>query len=143
RRSDARWPTRGDTSTPSPRASSSVATSEGSPSWSTAAPTAARHGTRSTTRRGAASPEGLPDAACGAGRMWRSASGRGAAARDSMRPADYCGFVSVMNRDRILDRMTERRAPYDLVIVGGGATGVGIAVDAVSRGYDVALVEQS
>ena len=30
-----------------------------------------------------------------------------------------------------------------MVIVGGGATGVGIAVDAASRGYDVLLLEQS
>ena len=30
-----------------------------------------------------------------------------------------------------------------MVIIGGGATGVGIAVDAASRGYDVLLLEQS
>lgn len=30
-----------------------------------------------------------------------------------------------------------------MAIIGGGATGVGIAVDAASRGYDVLLVEQS
>ena len=30
-----------------------------------------------------------------------------------------------------------------MVIVGGGATGVGVAVDAASRGYDVLLLEQS
>lgn len=33
--------------------------------------------------------------------------------------------------------------PWDMLIIGGGATGVGIAVDAASRGYDVALVEQA
>jgi glycerol-3-phosphate dehydrogenase len=32
--------------------------------------------------------------------------------------------------------------PFDLLIVGGGATGVGTAVDAASRGYRVLLVEQ-
>jgi glycerol-3-phosphate dehydrogenase len=32
--------------------------------------------------------------------------------------------------------------PFDLAIVGGGATGVGAAVDAASRGYRVLLVEQ-
>jgi glycerol-3-phosphate dehydrogenase len=31
---------------------------------------------------------------------------------------------------------------YDLAIVGGGATGVGVAVDAASRGYRVLLLEQ-
>jgi glycerol-3-phosphate dehydrogenase len=34
-------------------------------------------------------------------------------------------------------------SPWDLVIVGGGATGVGCAVDAASRGYEVLLLEQS
>lgn len=33
--------------------------------------------------------------------------------------------------------------PFDLLIVGGGATGAGIAVDAASRGYRVALCEQN
>lgn len=42
-------------------------------------------------------------------------------------------------------RLRERRnsKPWDMLIIGGGATGVGIAVDAASRGYDVALVEQA
>lgn len=31
---------------------------------------------------------------------------------------------------------------YDLLIVGGGATGAGVAVDAASRGLRVALVER-
>src|ERR1700727_1574854 len=30
-----------------------------------------------------------------------------------------------------------------MVVVGGGATGVGIAIDAAARGYDVLLLEQS
>lgn len=32
---------------------------------------------------------------------------------------------------------------WDMIVVGGGATGVGIAVDAASRGYSVLLLEQS
>jgi glycerol-3-phosphate dehydrogenase len=32
--------------------------------------------------------------------------------------------------------------PYDLLIIGGGATGSGIALDAVTRGLRVALVER-
>lgn len=32
---------------------------------------------------------------------------------------------------------------WDIVIVGGGATGVGVAIDAAARGYDVLLLEQS
>ena len=31
--------------------------------------------------------------------------------------------------------------PYDLLVIGGGATGAGIALDAVTRGLKVALVE--
>ncbi|MEM8781503.1 MAG: glycerol-3-phosphate dehydrogenase/oxidase [Planctomycetota bacterium] len=48
-----------------------------------------------------------------------------------------------MNRDAMLQRVRERREPWDLLIIGGGATGLGAAVDAASRGYDVALFEQS
>jgi glycerol-3-phosphate dehydrogenase len=48
-----------------------------------------------------------------------------------------------MNRDDMLARLARRREPWDLVIIGGGATGAGIAVDAASRGYAVALLEQS
>ena len=32
---------------------------------------------------------------------------------------------------------------FDLLIVGGGATGAGVAVDAASRGLKVALVERA
>jgi glycerol-3-phosphate dehydrogenase len=39
--------------------------------------------------------------------------------------------------------MHARSEPWDIAIVGGGATGVGAAVDAASRGYAVCLLEQS
>ena len=39
-------------------------------------------------------------------------------------------------------RLEAHQGPWDLVIVGGGATGVGVAIDAASRGYDVLLLEQ-
>ena len=48
-----------------------------------------------------------------------------------------------MNRDEMLGRLKARSSPWDMVIIGGGATGVGVAVDAASRGYDVALIEQN
>ena len=48
-----------------------------------------------------------------------------------------------MNRDEMISRIAERTEPWDMLVVGGGATGVGVAVDAASRGYDVVLVEQS
>lgn len=47
-----------------------------------------------------------------------------------------------MNRDEMLRRVNQQPA-WDFVIVGGGATGVGIAVDAASRGYHALLLEQS
>ena len=47
-----------------------------------------------------------------------------------------------MNRAEMIGRVHERSEPWDIVVVGGGATGVGIAVDAASRGYDVLLLEQ-
>ncbi len=35
------------------------------------------------------------------------------------------------------------REPFDVVVIGGGITGAGVALDAASRGYSVALVERS
>lgn len=51
-----------------------------------------------------------------------------------------------MNRSEMLERVDGRAdtgSPWDLIVIGGGATGVGIAVDAASRGHDVLLLEQS
>jgi glycerol-3-phosphate dehydrogenase len=49
-----------------------------------------------------------------------------------------------MNREMMLSRIRdEPTRVWDVVVVGGGATGVGVAVDAAARGYDVVLLEQS
>ena len=48
-----------------------------------------------------------------------------------------------MNRDLSFQRLLAFDGPWDIAIIGGGATGVGIAVDAASRGYSVCLLEQS
>ena len=48
-----------------------------------------------------------------------------------------------MIRQEMLDRVRDHHAPWDVLVIGGGATGVGAAVDAAARGYDVLLVEQS
>lgn len=45
-----------------------------------------------------------------------------------------------MNRDLMLARLEEGRT-WDFLVIGGGATGLGIAVDAAARGYAVLLVE--
>lgn len=48
-----------------------------------------------------------------------------------------------MNREASLHQLHARAEPWDIAVVGGGATGVGIAVDAASRGYACCLLEQS
>ena len=48
-----------------------------------------------------------------------------------------------MKRADILDRIRSRQTPWDIVVVGGGATGVGCALDAATRGFDVLLLEQN
>lgn len=48
----------------------------------------------------------------------------------------------LLQREAFLQRITERREPWDIAVIGGGSTGVGIAVDAASRGYSVVLLEQ-
>jgi glycerol-3-phosphate dehydrogenase len=49
-----------------------------------------------------------------------------------------------MNRERSLARLTGElaaRRPWDVLVIGGGATGLGAAVDAAARGYSTALLE--
>jgi glycerol-3-phosphate dehydrogenase len=49
-----------------------------------------------------------------------------------------------MRREEMLERVRERARrgePWDIAVIGGGATGVGVAVDAAARGLDVVLVE--
>jgi glycerol-3-phosphate dehydrogenase len=42
---------------------------------------------------------------------------------------------------KLRDRQTPGQEPFDIAIIGGGATGMGVAVDAAARGFSVALVE--
>ncbi|MGA2596238.1 MAG: glycerol-3-phosphate dehydrogenase/oxidase, partial [Bryobacteraceae bacterium] len=48
-----------------------------------------------------------------------------------------------MDRVEMARRARARSGRWDFIIAGGGATGVGIAIDAATRGYDVLLLEQS
>jgi glycerol-3-phosphate dehydrogenase len=48
-----------------------------------------------------------------------------------------------MNRERLFSQLTAHSGPFDIAIIGGGATGLGAAVDAASRGHSVVLIEQS
>jgi glycerol-3-phosphate dehydrogenase len=48
-----------------------------------------------------------------------------------------------MNREASLERAMADAELWDVLVIGGGATGLGTAVDAASRGYKTLLVEQS
>src|SRR6266404_4991440 len=48
-----------------------------------------------------------------------------------------------MTRPEMLNRLHSHPAEWNVIIVGGGATGVGTAIDAASRGYDTLLLEGS
>ncbi|MGC4053539.1 MAG: FAD-dependent oxidoreductase [Paludibaculum sp.] len=47
-----------------------------------------------------------------------------------------------MNRAEQIERLRAHSGPWDLLVIGGGATGVGCALDAAARGFQVALIEQ-
>ena len=46
----------------------------------------------------------------------------------------------MIERSRALEELTAE--PYDVVVIGGGVTGAGVALDAASRGYSTAIVER-
>jgi len=48
-----------------------------------------------------------------------------------------------MTRDAMMARLERHQGSWDVAVVGGGATGAGVAVDAASRGYSVVLLEGS
>jgi len=48
--------------------------------------------------------------------------------------------ITPPSRDRILAQL-DSVEPWDVIVIGGGATGLGTAVDAAARGYRTLLVE--
>lgn len=50
--------------------------------------------------------------------------------------------LSWSRRNADLQSLQQRRTPVDVVVVGGGVTGAGIALDAASRGLETVLVER-
>jgi len=52
-------------------------------------------------------------------------------------------YIWMIKREKIIERITNNSEPWDFIIIGGGASGVGSAIDAASRGYRTLLVEQS
>jgi glycerol-3-phosphate dehydrogenase len=48
-----------------------------------------------------------------------------------------------MNREDMISRLEQSDELWDFIIIGGGATGIGTAIESSSRGYKVLLLEQS
>jgi len=47
-----------------------------------------------------------------------------------------------MDRDSMIKTLEQSGSEYDLIVIGGGASGLGAALEAVSRGYRTILLEQ-
>lgn len=47
-----------------------------------------------------------------------------------------------MERAQMLARVKDRKMVWDVIIIGGGATGLGCAIEAAARGYETVLLEQ-
>lgn len=57
-----------------------------------------------------------------------------------VQPGDPMGMLSATRRRRDRDRLASGHV-VDVLVIGGGVTGTGVALDAATRGLDVALVE--
>ncbi len=47
-----------------------------------------------------------------------------------------------MKREELISKVSNESEIWDMIVIGGGATGLGVALDATLRGYSVALFEQ-
>jgi glycerol-3-phosphate dehydrogenase len=47
-----------------------------------------------------------------------------------------------MNREEMLNKIEYAGVHFDFIIIGGGASGAGVALEAISRGYSVVLFEK-
>ena len=48
-----------------------------------------------------------------------------------------------MKREQYIERLKQDKEEFDFIIIGGGATGIGIALEASTRGYKTVLLERS
>ncbi len=49
-----------------------------------------------------------------------------------------------MNRTELIKNLKQEKGKmWDLIVIGGGATGLGVALDGISRGYETLLLEQA
>ena len=51
--------------------------------------------------------------------------------------------MALTNRTYLLQSISDPEKVWDIIVVGGGATGLGTALDAASRGYQTLLLEQA
>lgn len=51
--------------------------------------------------------------------------------------------MTLTDRTRLIQSISDPEKVWDIIIVGGGATGLGTALDAASRGYQTLLLEQA
>jgi glycerol-3-phosphate dehydrogenase len=51
--------------------------------------------------------------------------------------------MALTDRNEILKPLTDPKKEWDIIVVGGGATGLGTALDAAARGYQTLLLEQA
>jgi glycerol-3-phosphate dehydrogenase len=58
-----------------------------------------------------------------------------------IRPSLLCETGGVIERDQALQAL--EGSEFDVVVIGGGITGAGVALDASTRGYSVALLERA
>jgi glycerol-3-phosphate dehydrogenase len=54
--------------------------------------------------------------------------------------ADGCMY---MNRQQMIEALEAHKGEWDICVIGGGATGLGAALDAASRGYKTILLEKA
>lgn len=50
--------------------------------------------------------------------------------------------LNIPSRSEQIERLKDATKKWDILVIGGGATGSGVALDAASRGLSVALVEK-
>ena len=50
-------------------------------------------------------------------------------------------LFSSYNRDLLVEKLKSKS--FDLIIIGGGITGAGVCIDAISRGLSVCLIEMN
>jgi len=51
--------------------------------------------------------------------------------------------IKIMNREENLNQLIDETKTWDIAVIGGGSSGLGVALDAISRGMSVLLLEKA